>query len=71
MRYHRRLLRLSIPSKPFNTILPVLFPSQYAKYVILWESRLEMGFANLFCHIREVCKAIVASPQRLAQFKDL
>ena len=30
-----------------------------------------MGFGNLFCQIRELCKAIVASPQRLAQFKDL
>ena len=30
-----------------------------------------MGFASLFCQIRDLCKAIVASPQRLAQFKDL
>jgi len=71
MRNHRRLLRLSVLSKPFKTILPVLLPSLYARYVILQESRQAMGFANLFCHIRELCKAIVASPQRLAQFKDL
>jgi len=71
MRHHRRFLRLSVSSKPFKTILPVILPGRYARYVILRESRQEMGFANLFCQIRELGKAIVASPQRLAQFKDL
>jgi len=71
MRHHRQLLGFSVPSKPFKTILPVLLPGWYVRYVISQESHQEMAFANLFYQIWEICKAIVASPQRLAQFKDL